>query len=423
MALRDRILPHNRLSHSTSIGSATTTRGRFWGAATRHDVFRLLLLAAVSSSVGQWMQQVALGWLAIVTTNSPGFVGIVTFAAGVPFIVIAPLGGSLIDRMDRRRLMLVCQALAIVLAVALAIDIAGGFVQPWHLPVAAFLNGSLQALLAPTQQSLVPALVPREDLTNAIGLMSAGQNMTRVIGPSIAGIVIGAAGVAPTFLVQAIAIGLSFLLVLRIALPPRAPRTTTRFGAFDGIRLIAQRPDLRGLFLLVSIPMLFVFPYIGFLNVFARDIFQIGAEGLGLLMGVSGCGAVVGSLLVASRRQTEGAGRLLIGMTALYGGVIVAVAMSRTLFLTLPLLFVGSLLGAAFMSGNNALLQHRISDDVRGRVMGAYMLTWGLMPLGALPMGIAADHFGTPAAVAGGAIVSSVLTLALAATSPALREL
>jgi len=156
---------------------------RFIGAVARHPVFRSLWLAALASSVGQWMQQVALGWLAIVMTNSPGFVGIVTFSAGLPFLVVAPFGGALIDRIDRRRLMLACQVIAFSLATVLAVDVVSGFVRPWHLPIAAFLNGSLLALLIPTQQSLVPSLVPREDLTNAIGLMSAGQNMTRVVGP------------------------------------------------------------------------------------------------------------------------------------------------------------------------------------------------------------------------------------------------
>jgi predicted MFS family arabinose efflux permease len=396
---------------------------RFWSALAAYPVFRSVWLAAVASSAGQWMQQVALGWLAIVVTNSPGFVGIVTFSAGLPYIVIAPLGGTLIDRLDRRRLMLACQGLAFILAAAMAVDVMSGLIQSWHLPLAAFLNGSLQALLAPTQQSLVPTLVPRSDLTSAIGLMSAGQNMTRVVGPSIAGVIIGAMGVGPTFLVQAAAIAISYFLVLAVSLPPRAPGVAASRGAFEGIRLIALRPDLRGLFLLVSIPMFFVFPYIGFLNVFARDIFQIGAQGLGLLMAVSGCGAVVGSLLVASSRRTKGAGPLLITMTVAYGFVIVGVASSSILWLTLPLLFTGSLLGAAFMSGNNALLQHEVSDDVRGRVMGAYMLTWGLMPLGALPMGLAADRLGTPVAVAGGAIISTVLAAILGLTNASLREL
>lgn len=368
------------------------------------------------------MQSVALGWLAIVLTDSPAFVGIVTFAAGIPFVVVAPLGGALIDRLDRRRLMLTCQALAIVVALALAVDVIGGFVQPWHLPLAAFLNGALQSMLAPTQQSLVPALVPREDLTNAIGLMSAGMNMSRVAGPSVAGVVIGTVGTGETFLIQAAALAISFLLVLRIVLPPRAPRAAGSRGVFDGIKLIASRPDLRGLFVLASIPTLLVFPYIGFLNVFARDILHIGAEGLGLLMATSGAGAVVGSLLVATRGRSEGVGRLLIGMTVAYGAVIVGVAVSRTLWITLPLLFLGGLLGAATMSGNNALLQHRVGDDIRGRVMGAYMLTWGLMPLGALPMGLVAARIGTPAAVALGAILSSTCAAILGLRSSSLRE-
>ncbi len=425
MAFRPRALSQDLTGDTTlsKTSGESASGSRFWGAISRYPIFRLLWFAMLASSVGQWMQQIALGWLAIEMTNSPGFVGIVTFAAGIPFIVIAPLGGSLIDRLDRRRLMIICQLLAFVLAAVLAVDVIAGFVQPWHLPLAAVINGSLQALLAPTQQSLVPALVPREDLTNAIGLMSAGQNMTRIIGPSIAGIVIGTVGTGPTFLVQAFAIAISVFLVLRVVLPPRPPRTAGGRGVFDGIRLIVSRPDLRGLFLLVSIPMFFVFPYIGFLNVFARDILNIGAQGLGLLMAVSGSGAVVGSLLIASAKRTPRAGRILIAMTVVYGFVIVGVAFSRTLVISLPLLFVGSMLGAAFMSGNNVLLQHEIADDIRGRVMGAYMLTWGLMPIGALPMGIAANHFGAPAAVAAGAILSTVLSLILGLSSSALRDI
>jgi predicted MFS family arabinose efflux permease len=169
--------------------------------------------------------------------------------------------------------------------------------------------------------------------------------------------------------------------------------------------------------------MFFVFPYIGFFNVFARDIFKIGAQGLGLFMAVSGCGAVVGSLLVASRQSIQGAGKILIMTTVMYGFVVAIVAFSTHLWLSLPMMFLGSLLGSAFMGANNVLLQHRVSDEFRGRVMGAYMLTWGLMPLGALPMGLAADRFGVQIAVAGGAIISTVLTAVLGLASPAVREI
>lgn len=403
--------------------AASPRLSRFLGAVARYPVFRRMWFGMLAASAGQWMQQVALGWLAIILTNSPAFVGIVTFCAGLPFIVIAPLGGSLIDRVDRRRLMLTGQCCAFVLAGILAVDVIGGFVQAWHLPVAAFINGSLQSLLNPTQQSLVPTLVSKKDLTNAIGLMGAGQNMTRVVGPSIAGVMIGSLGVGPTFLLQAAAIAVSFVLVKGITLPPRPRSATSGKGVFDGVRLIISRPDLRGLFLLASIPTFFVFPYIGFLNVFARDVLHIGAQGLGLLMAVSGSGAVVGALLVATAGRAEGAGRLLLWMTVIYGATIVGVAFSRTLWITLPLLFCAGVLGSAYMSGNNVIVQHRVGDDVRGRVMGAYMLTWGLMPLGALPMGLLGDHVGITTAVAAGAIVSSALAAVLGLASPALRDL
>ena len=223
----------------------------------------------------------------------------------------------------------------------------------------------------------MPALVQRESLTNAVALMSAGQNMTRVVGPSVAGIAIGTIGVGPTFLARAVAIAVSFILVLGIVLPPRAPRAADGRGIFDGIRPVASRPDLRSLFLLASIPTFIVFPYLGFLNVGARDILSIEAGGLGLLMAVSGCGAVVGSLLLASAAISEGAGRLLVSMTVLYGLPIVGVALSRTLWITLPLLFSAE---------------------------------------------IVADCLGTPVAVAGGPVISSLLAGILGLTSSAVRD-
>lgn len=409
-------------AEAVSIPDGGRRGGRVFGALARSPAFRRLWLGALCASVGQWMQQVALGWLALTLTDSPSFVGIVAFTAGVPFLVIAPPGGALIDRVDRRKLMLTCQALAALLAIVVAGDVIGGWVEPWHLLVAAFLNGSLQALLTPTQQSLVPGMVARADLTNAIGLMSAGQNMTRVAGPSVAGVVIGWAGVGPAFLLQAVALVGSFVLVRQVVVPRRAAPTVMP-RIFDGVRLIARREDLRALFLLASIPTFFVFPYISFLSVFARDVLGIGAEGLGLLMAASGCGAVAGSLLVAGRQGTEGTGAGLVRWTVVYGAVIVAITVSRALPLTLPLLFVAGFLGSGFMSGNNALLQHRIGDEVRGRVMGVYLLTWGLMPLGALPMGLLADAVGAPIAVASGAVVSSALAAWLGVKARVLRSL
>jgi MFS family permease len=235
-----------------------SARAPFWSSLVRFPTYRWFWLATMAGSVGQWMQQVALGWLALTMTNSPSFVGIVSFTAGVPFLVVAPLGGSLIDRFDRQRMMLVCQALSVVLALVVAADVISGRVAPWHLVVAAFLTGSLQSLLTPTQQSLVPALVDRTALTNAIGLMSAGQNMTRIAGPSLAG-----SSSAPSASARR-----SSSRPLRwrsrsswCGRSPSRPRSRCRAARRPGRHpLIARRPDLRGLFLLASLPAVLIFP-------------------------------------------------------------------------------------------------------------------------------------------------------------------
>lgn len=395
-----------------------------FSALARYPIYRRLWIGSLASSFGQWMQQVALGWLALTLTDSPAFVGLVGFTAGIPFLLIAIPAGAIIDRVDRRKVLLTCQALAAMLALIVAADVLSGLVQPWHLLVAALLNGSLQAMMLPTQQSLVPMLVAREDLTNAVGINSAGQNMTRVVGPSITGVVIGAFGTGPAFLLQAIAILAAFVLVRTVQLPARdmRPAASTQ-GVFEGIRLITSRPDLRTLFLLACIPTLFVFPYVQFLSIFARDILKIGPSGLGLLMASSGLGAVTGSLLVASRGQMTGAGRTLLAVIFGYGIVVVAIALSPYVLLTVPLLFLAGMMGAGYMSASNALVQLRVDDHVRGRVMSAYFLSFGLMPIGAMPMGFVADHLGTAAAVALGAMLSSILVAVAGLRSRALRDI
>lgn len=396
---------------------------RWLGAFGKYDTFRELWFGTMAGAVGQWMQQIALGWLALVTTNSPSFVGLVTFAAGVPFIVVGPPVGSLIDRVDRRRLLLICQCLAAVLALIVAVDVFAGAIQPWHLVAAAFLNGCLLSLMTPTQQSLVPALVGRADLTNAIALMSAGQNLTRVAGPSVAGIMIAWWGVGPAFVSQAVMLAVAFVLIFRITLPPRTKPVAITSSLFDGIRIIWSMPEIRVLFLMVAISMFFVFPYLSFINVFARDILQIGAGGLGILMASSGSGAVVGALFVAARGRSSGVGPALVVLAVLYGIIILGVALSTWAVLSAILMFTAGLVGSVIFSLNTALVQHRIQDEVRGRVMSAYFLTWGLMPLGALPMGLIADHLGARVAVGAGAVISSVLVAVLGLRSPQIRDL
>jgi MFS family permease len=361
------------------------------------------------------MQNIALGWLAFELTDSERFVGLVAFAAGVPFIIVSIPGGALLDRFDRRTVLLICQALAVVVAVVVAADVLSGNVEAWHLIVGGCLNGSLQAIISPAQQSIVPRLVAPRDLQNALGLMSAGGNMTRVFGPAVAGTLIAALGTGYPFLVQAIAVTAAFSIVLTSDFPRAAP-STGRVGLnmiSEGARIIRNRPDLSELFLLCTFPSLLIFPYISFLNVYADEIMHIGSGGLGVLLAASGSGAVIGGLLIASTKTNVGMGKRLYRLTTLYCALLLTFSLQPVLALALPVLMAAGLVGSYAFSGNNALIQQRIDDDVRGRVMGTYLLTWGLMPIGALWMGEVAELTSIQAATAAGSGICLIATIVL----------
>jgi MFS family permease len=389
-----------------------------------NPAFRRLWMSTVSTSLGQWMQSTAIGWLALDLSNRSSFVGLVAFAAGIPFLLVSIPGGLLLDRYDRRKVLIVCQAVAAVCAILISVDVITGFVRAWHLLLFAFLNGSLQAIMNPAQQAIVPSLVSRERLTNGIALMGAGQNMTRVVGPSVAGAIIGFAGTGAAFFCQAIALVMALIVLVTTRFPEIAMKkaVTSLGSAFDGARIVWHRRDLRAIITLVSITILLVFPYLSFLSVFARDVLEIGPEGLGILMASSGAGAVIGSIYVASRKQQPG-GRGFIAMGIVYGFNIAAFAFAPNLFAAVVLLIVAGFLGSAYVSSVNAAIQHRISDDMRGRVMSIYMLTWGLTPIGSIAIGAISSTLGMSATIAVAAILGNVLLLALYFFDAHVREI
>ncbi|HEV2128892.1 MAG TPA: MFS transporter [Thermomicrobiales bacterium] len=390
-----------------------------------YPMFRQLWLAMMATSISQWTAQVTFGWLALVLTDSARFVGIVSFMSGLPFLVIALPAGVYIDRLDRRKILLTAQSSAALLGIVMAIVVLAGWVQPWHLLVAAFLNGSFLSVLNPTMQSVIPGIVGKDGLTNSVGLMSAGQNMTRIVGPSMAGVTIGFSSTGFAFLLIAVTLLVAVLLISKVRVPDRAASVTAKGwqAAFSGLQIIWNRGDLRVLFVLACLPPLLIFPYIQFLNIFARDILEIGAQGLGVLTAASGVGAVIGSLMMASRTFRRGDGIRQIRIILLYALGVIGVAFSTTLWITLPLLVMGGMLGGTYMSTNNALLQLRIEDEVRGRVMATYMMTFGLLPLGALPMGLVADALGIQLAVALGSTSCTALILVIALHSKSLRKI
>lgn len=402
-------------------------QGMFAALAFRD--YRLLWNSNVMTQTGQWMQQVATGWLMLELTDSPTWLGMVGFARGIPMLLMSLPAGVLADRVDRRKLLVTAQITAAILATILAVLVATDLVRPWHVLALAFLSGSAMSFIFPTRQALVSTLVPRERMANAVALNSAGQNSTRVFGPSLAGILIGAVGTAICFAIQSVGLIGAAIMSIQIRVPARnhpegSAKASARQNLVEGLRYIAATPRLKGLIGLAAIPTVLALPYMQMLPVIARDELGTGSAGLGLLMTASGVGALSGSLAVAAigNRMRE-FGSLQITTAALFGIMVALFAFSPWMPLSLLLVAITSGVSAIYMSLNNTVLQMSVSDEFRGRVLSVYLMTWGLMPFGTLPMGALAEAFGAPIAIATGGLTSTLLVLLMTLRLPALRRM
>lgn len=391
----------------------------------RYRDFRLLLLGTLATQAGQWILNVAMAWLVLELTNSAIWVGLLGFAGGLPMLFISIPAGVMIDRRDRRLILLWCQVLLTTLAAGLTILVLLDVIAPWQLLLGALFNGAFMAVNNATRQAIVPNAVDPGDLAGGFGLLTAGQNASRIIGPSIAGVLLGFYGAAGAFAFQTVVLLAALLLTVALsgAIAGEGRARVSSGRPLDGLAYVRRRPVIRDLLLLAAIPMITVFPYVQLLPIFARDILDIGASGLGLMMAVSGVGAVIGGLLTSASMRIARIGPFLLLTTIAYGGIVAAFAFSHWLWLSLPLIAMGSLTGSLFMAVNNTLVHMQVTDEVRGRVTGVYMLTQGLFPLGVLPMAIGADLVGAPLSVATAAALSSAGALLLAFLSPALWRL
>jgi MFS family permease len=305
------------------------------------------------------------------------------------------------------------------------VRIATGLVQPWQVALIAFLGGCLFVLIIPARQALISGSVERAQLGAAIGLMSAGQNSGRVVGPSLAGLLIAAFGLAISFTVQAA--GFLLALLCSLALPPqpasgRERRRSAAQDLLEGLRYVWRDPTVLALMALQAIPAFLLMPYVQLLPIFARDILQAGPQGMGLLMTATGVGSVLGSVCVVAlppRRR----GLLLLGALGALGLLLAAFAQSTSLPLSIGIMGLMGVVQAVYLATNNTLIQLAVPDELRGRVMGVAVTTWGLMPLGSLPQGLLADWLGAPTVAVGTGLLSCLVVLVVAARAPALRRL
>jgi len=390
---------------------------RYGLGALAHRNFRLFFIGQGISLVGTWMQNVGEGWLILTLTNSPFYVGLTSALSSIGVLLFSLYAGVLADRTDKRRFIIFMQVAFMLEAFTVSILVWTGVVQVWQVLLLATLLGIASGFDIPMRQSFVIEMVGKEDLMNAIALNSSLFNGARVIGPALAGLLIGALGIAWCYFLN----GLSYIAViaglLLMRLPPltRPPKTTSTSGGFSEV-LAFLRNDrrLRVLMILTAVLSVFGFPYISMMPVFARDVLHRGAAGYGALTSSIGIGAVIGALgiALASSRIRKRGRLMLVGGTAL-GILLIVFSASRSLGLSMALL---AFAGCAMIVNNsiaNTLIQTSAPDHLRGRIMGFYSFVFvGMAPFGAFLFGLAAEHIGAPTTIAiGGAVVAVAVTI------------
>lgn len=364
--------------------------------------FRLLWFGAFTSSVGTWMQQLAQSWWVFDVSKSAFYLGLDAFLGQLPIILFSLVGGVIADRMDRRRLLLASQYVQMASAFLLTVLIANGLKQVWPVLVLSFVVGTAQAFGGPAYSALVPSLVDKEDLPNAIALNSIQFNLARVIGPILGGLALTNWGAAWCFGLN----GLSFvavvfsLLKLRIDFKAGAVATSILTSMKEGFGFIRKQGAMQGLIAIAFCMTLFAFPMLTFFPVFAKEVFFGGPKVLTLLLSISGVGSVVGSLCVAATGNIRHKGMVALFSLVVLGGCIGGFGASRNLLLSCVIVFInGSMLMVAF-SMISSLVQLITANEMRGRVMSVYNLAFrGGMPLGSLATGYLVRFYPAPAVI------------------------
>lgn len=385
-------------------------------AALRNHDYRLFFGGSLLSNIGMWMQSVAQGWLVVTLTDSEFLVGLVGFCAMAPGIFLSLIGGVLADRRDKRHILIAAQALNALLVALLATLIHTGQVQLWHIMVISLGTGTVMALTAPSWQAIVPEIVGKQNLLNAVALNSAQFNLTRVVGPSIAGILIRYVGIAGAYYLNALSF-LPFLIALIFIRPQHSmPRSHGSEGVVSSLRaalgFVWRHDFIRTIVLLAVVQTLFLFPYITLLPIFAKHTLGMGAGGYGLLLSAAGVGAFLGAILLAVRgHEFENKGRAMLICQLTFAVGVAVFAFSHWLVLSLVALFCIGWSLVTFLAMGNTLLQTMTPDELRGRVMSIWMLAgFGLMPLGSLQAGAVASLTTPTIALAAGSVITLLVT-------------
>ena len=380
------------------------------------------------SLIGTWMTRVASAWLVYRLTHSAVLLGVASFAGQIPAFILAPIAGVWVDRWDRHRTLVVTQILSMVQSFALAGLALAGIINIHEIIVLAVFQGFINAFDMPARQSFVVQMVERrEDLGNAIALNSSMVNAARLIGPALAGMLIGVVGEGWCFLadgVSYIAVIVSLLLMHIAPQPPHVRKGSVREEMVEGWRYVSGSAPIRSILLLLGAASLLGMPYTVLMPVFASNILHGGAHTLGFLTAAAGIGALGGAASLAMRKSVLGLGRRIAIVNALFGAGLIAFSRSPFLWLSLTLLVVIGFSSMQQMAACNTILQTIVEDEKRGRVMSFYAMAFqGMAPIGSLLAGLAAARLGAPDTVAAGGVLCMVTSVWFARRLPGIRTM
>jgi MFS family permease len=415
------------MSEKSTIVAAAPRESKFQDTirSLKHRNFQFFFSGQIISLVGTWMDMVAEAWLVYRLTGSSLLLGTVTFAGQLPVLLISPFAGLVADRLNRRKIVIATQFTSMIIAGILAALTLSKRVTVEQVIILAALMGVVNAFDIPARQSFLVEMVGREDLMNAIALNSSMFNAARIIGPSIAGILVASFGEGWCFFANSVSYIAVIAGLLLMKVPPR-PRAVESVSPFEhiaeGFRFVRHAGPIRALLLLVGLVSLVAMPYAVLMPVFAAKILHGNARTLGILMTSAGLGALIGALMLASRRGVKGLSRIVSIACAAFGVTLILFSFSRWWILSALLLIPVGFSVMTQMGSTNTLIQSMVPDRLRGRTMAVYsMMFLGIAPFGALLSGWSADRIGAPRTLALGGVIAVVGAIVFARHLPKIR--
>ncbi len=372
------------------------------------------------------MEFVAVAWLVLDLTGSPALLGLTSLAQAAPTLVFFLFAGAAVDRMDRRRVLTTLFAIASIINITIGILVVTSFVQVWHVVLSVLLLGCLRVIDQPARHGMIPNTVPRESLPSAVAMASLAFQIPRPVAPAIAGVLIALIGIGPTYFVIAgcTLLAMTMYGLLRVDATPRGEsRHGWREDILEGIRFVRSDQIIYGLIGMTFANSLFGMSYVVLLPVLARENLQVGSEAYGLMQTATGIGGLVGTLVAAQLARTGHRGLQAIAGAILFGSLLFGLSLTPWYLLAVAVLFLVGVANQLYMTTTTMTLQLSIPNELRGRVMSIWGLTFSLIPTGGAMAGLVAEHFGAPFAMALGGFMVIVTTLAVAALMPRIRQL